>query len=75
MVVRFTPRATLIRLPVMFDLDLGETGLLEERRELADQVLVEAAPLFASWVASSSFRHHFDLPAASVAASASIASS
>src|SRR3990172_12828998 len=31
--------------PLVFDLNLGETGLLEKRREFADQVLVEAAPL------------------------------
>ena len=65
------PHAT----PLMLDLDLGQTGLVEERRELADQVLVETAPLLRHERRPLAFRHHLDFPAAMEAASASIASS
>ena len=60
--------------PFVLDLDLGQAGLVEQVRELADQVLVETAPLLRHG-RPLPFSHHVDLPAAMAAASASIASS
>ena len=73
-VVRLTPRATLTRSPVLLDLDLGQAGLIEQIRELADQLLVDGARLACGgWHVVVS--HQLGLLLAIRPASASIASS
>src|SRR5262245_2599822 len=60
---------------LMLDLDLGKTGLLEKRRQFADQLLVKTAPLSGHGWLPFSLRRHFDFAGTSVDASASMASS
>ena len=69
------PARDLDPAPFVLDLDLGETGLLEERRQFADQLLVKTAPLSAHRWLPFFLRRHFAFAGTSVDASASMASS
>ena len=53
-----------MRSSLVLDLDLGQAGLVEQRRELADQVLVETAPFLRHERRPLLFGHYVDLPAA-----------